>query len=46
MVPFFFVLEKRSRARERKMIKMRSRKIKQKIKKSKAMMAFDMLPFS
>jgi hypothetical protein len=46
VVPFFFFLEKRTRARVRKMIQIKSRKIKQKMRMSKAMMALDMLPLS
>jgi hypothetical protein len=46
VVPFLVFLEKRRRARVRKIIQTKRRKIKQKMRMSKAMMTLGMLPLS
>jgi len=43
---FFPFFEKRRRARVRKMIQIKSRKTKENMRMSKAMMTLDMLPLS
>jgi len=44
LIPFFLFFEKRRRARVKKKIHTRSRKIKQNVRTSNAMMTLDMLP--